>query len=362
MLCLGIETSCDETAVALVQDGVLLGQKLASQIDVHSIFGGVVPEIASREHLRVLPLLFRQLLDQTGHSPQDIDTVAVARGPGLLGALLMGVSFAKSLCLSCNAKLIGVNHLWAHLLAPGLDQTIPFPALGLLVSGGHTHTYRVDSPIDFQLLGKTLDDAAGEAFDKVAKALNLPYPGGKYIDMLGRESEPDTKLFPRGFIDNPSLDFSFSGVKTAVAVYIQAHPDVILPSMQEGEEEELLATIPSDIREHICRICASFNWSVADTLRIKVERALNKAGRVESLVVAGGVAANSMIRETMARLAKQHNIELVLPRPELCTDNASMIAYAGSLFAEQGLEHSLDLEAIPRGRVVPLDWQVRSST
>ncbi len=355
MLCLGIETSCDETAVALVRGGKLLGQKLATQIDVHAVFGGVVPEIASREHLRVLPVLYRELLAETGVQPQDIDVVSVARGPGLLGALLVGVSFAKALSVACNARLVGVNHLWGHLLAPGLEQELTFPALGLLVSGGHTHTYRIDSPTQFELLGRTLDDAAGEAFDKVAKLLNFPYPGGKFIDQLGKGVEPDTKLFPRAFIDTPSLDFSFSGLKTAVANHIQAHPELILDEM--GDISSFMK-MPVERREAISKVCASFNWSVADTLRIKVERALKQAGRMESLVVAGGVAANSMVRQTMQDLADTRKLSLILPGLHLCTDNASMIAYAGELFAGQGYCHTLDLEAIPRGRVVPLDWHV----
>lgn len=354
MLTLGVETSCDETAVALVRDGKLVGEKLATQIDVHALFGGVVPEIASREHLRVLPRLFKELMEETGTQPSDIDNIAVARGPGLLGALLVGVSFAKGLCMSTDSTLIGVNHLWAHLLAPGLSEELKFPALGLLVSGGHTHTYRIESPTEFELLGRTLDDAAGEAFDKVAKVLNFPYPGGRFIDELGQESEPDTKLFPRAFIDNPSLDFSFSGLKTAVANYVNKHPELVFAEMADPAA---VAALSGEKREQLARVCASFNWSVADTLRIKVERALKKSGKVESLIVAGGVAANSMVREYMGKVAKEKRIALTLPSLKLCTDNGAMIAYAGSLLAEAGLSHGLDLEAVPRGRVVPLDWK-----
>lgn len=353
MLTLGIETSCDETAVALVRDDTLVCEKLATQIDVHALFGGVVPEIASREHLRVLPRLFRELLAEAGIRPEDIDTIAVARGPGLLGSLLVGVSFAKGLCLATGASLVGVNHLWAHLLAPGLAGDLLFPALGLLVSGGHTHTYLVKSPTEFELLGRTLDDAAGEAFDKVAKALNFPYPGGRFIDMLAQESEPDTTLFPRAFIDNNNLDFSFSGLKTAVANYVNKNPELVFKEMAVPTAIDLLST---ERRARLSRVCSSFNWSVADTLRIKVERALKKAGPVKSLIVAGGVAANSMVRSTMARVADANEIELTLPEFSLCTDNAAMIAYAGRLLAEAGLFHDLGLEAVPRGRVVPLDW------
>lgn len=353
MLTLGIETSCDETAVAFVEDGRLIGEKLATQIDVHALFGGVVPEIASREHLRVLPRLFNELLSETGKSREDIDTIAVARGPGLLGSLLVGVSFAKGLSLATGASLVGVNHLWAHLLAPGLAEDLTFPALGLLVSGGHTHTYLVSSPVEFELIGRTLDDAAGEAFDKVAKVLNFPYPGGRYIDELAKEAEPDTKLFPRAFIDNPSLDFSFSGLKTAVATYVAAHPELVFSEMADPA---MIAALSGEKRESLCRVCASFNWSVADTLRIKVERALKQARGVKSLIVAGGVAANSMVREYMSILARKNGLKAILPELGLCTDNGAMIAYAGSLLAQKGCFHDLKLEAIPRGRVVPLDW------
>ncbi|MBG0789239.1 MAG: tRNA (adenosine(37)-N6)-threonylcarbamoyltransferase complex transferase subunit TsaD [Desulfovibrionaceae bacterium] len=356
MLTLGIETSCDETAVALVEDGRLMGEKLATQVDMHALFGGVVPEIASREHLRVLPRLYAELMDETGALPGDIDAVAVARGPGLLGSLLVGVSFAKGLCLATGASLVGVNHLWAHLLAPGLNGELRFPALGLLVSGGHTHTYLISSPTEFRLLGRTLDDAAGEAFDKVAKLMNFPYPGGRYIDDLGREAEPDTTLFPRPYIDNPTLDFSFSGLKTAVANHVAAHPDLVFESMADPAA---VAALEGRRRADLTRVCASFNWSVADTLRIKVERALRQAGPVKSLIVAGGVAANSMIRETMAAVAGENGLVLTLPDLALCTDNGAMVAYAGWLLAEAGCRHGLDLEAIPRGRVVPLDWMTK---
>ena len=260
MLTLGIETSCDETAVALVDGGRLLGEKIATQIDLHALFGGVVPEIASREHLRVLPRLFNELMAENGKSPEEIDAIAVARGPGLLGSLLVGVSFAKGLCMSTSASLVGVNHLWAHLLAPGLAGELHFPALGLLVSGGHTHIYLIRSPIEFELLGRTLDDAAGEAFDKVAKLLNLPYPGGRYIDLLAQGAEPDKKLFPRPYIDNQTLDFSYSGLKTAVANYVSAHPELVFSEMAD---EKMIEGLDGDRRDAISTVCASFNWSVS---------------------------------------------------------------------------------------------------
>lgn len=350
MLCLGIESSCDETAVALVRDGRLLGQRLASQVDVHALFGGVVPEIASREHLRVLPGLYRALLRDTGIAAEEISCVAVSRGPGLLGALLIGLSFAKGLALSLGVPLVGVNHLHAHLLAAGLERDVPFPALGLLVSGGHTQTYAVRGDDDFRLLGRTLDDAAGEAFDKAAKRMNFPYPGGKLLDELGREGEADIAMFPRAYIDNDNLDFSFSGLKTAMVNHVNAHPHLALPCLGGLED------ISSDVRKELAIVCASFNWSIAETLRIKTERALRRVPDARALIVAGGVAANSMLRRVMGNLAHRRGVELVLPSLDLCTDNAAMVACAGERLAKAGRFHGLDLEAVPRGRKVPLDW------
>ncbi|MDD4730437.1 MAG: tRNA (adenosine(37)-N6)-threonylcarbamoyltransferase complex transferase subunit TsaD [Desulfovibrio sp.] len=350
MLCLGIESSCDETAVALVRNGRLLGQQLASQVDVHALFGGVVPEIASREHLRVLPGLYRTLLTETGVQPEEISCVAVSRGPGLLGALLIGLSFAKGLALALGVPLVGVNHLHAHLLAAGLEEDVPFPALGLLVSGGHTHTYAVRSDHNFQLLGRTLDDAAGEAFDKAAKRLNLPYPGGQLLDELGQEGQPDHEMFPRAYIDNDNLDFSFSGLKTAVVNHVNAHPHLALPSLAGTD------ALAPEIRQELAVVCASFNWSVTETLRIKTERALPRVPNARALIVAGGVAANSMLRRTMLALAEKHGLRAVMPSPSLCTDNAAMVACAGERLARCGRFHSLELEAVPRGRKVPQDW------
>lgn len=357
MLVLGVETSCDETGLALARDGVLAAEVLASQTDMHAVFGGVVPEIASREHLRMLPILLQQLLSQAGCAAADIDAVAVARGPGLLGSLLVGMSFAKGFALAHRARLIGVNHLHAHLLAPGLEADIRYPALGLLVSGGHTHLYRMGSPTDFQLLGRTLDDAAGEAFDKVAKLLNFPYPGGRYLDELAQGVEPDTKMFPRAYIHNNSLDFSFSGLKTAVAEYLDRRPHLSLPVMPSADALRVTgARALSAHPEELALVCASFNWAVADTLRLKVERALDRAKGLKGLVVAGGVAANSLLRQTMTRLSLERGLSLHLPGLRLCTDNAAMIAHAGWLALRAGYSHGLDLESIPRGRAVPLDW------
>ncbi|GFK94582.1 tRNA N6-adenosine threonylcarbamoyltransferase [Fundidesulfovibrio magnetotacticus] len=348
MICLGLETSCDETALALVSGGRLLGQALSSQEDLHAVFGGVVPELASREHQRKAASLFRLLLQRTGMDPKRIGAVAVARGPGLLGSLLVGVNLAKGLALGLGVPLVGVNHLHAHLTAAGLERELEFPSLGLLISGGHTHLYRMESPMDFTLLGRTLDDAAGEALDKSAKMVNLPYPGGKHIDLLGRGVEPERDLFPRGNVNNPGLDFSFSGLKSCVARHVAAHPELRLESLPEGPLE--------DAPEGLRRFCASVNWAVADTLRIKSGRAMDAHPDARRLVVAGGVAANSMIRALLEAACAERGVEAVFPSPDLCTDNAAMVAWLGERLALAGLRHGLDLEAIPRGRPVPLDY------
>ncbi len=357
MLVLGVETSCDETGVALVRDGSLVAESLASQTDIHAVFGGVVPEIASREHQRMLPVLFADLLQRSGIGAGDIEAIAVARGPGLLGSLLVGMSFAKGLCLATGAALIGVDHLHAHLLAPGLETPIRFPSLGLLVSGGHTHIYRMDGPTQFRLLGRTLDDAAGEAFDKVAKLLNLPYPGGRYLDDLSRGVEPDRRMFPLAYVHNDNLDFSFSGLKTSVAEHLSKRPQLayaVMPDAQTLLDQGALALAPHP--QELALVAASFNWAVAETLRIKVERALALEPGLASLVVAGGVAANSRVREAMRQVAAARGLDLCLPRPALCTDNAAMIAHAGGLALGLGYRHGLDLESVPRGRAVPCDW------
>jgi N6-L-threonylcarbamoyladenine synthase len=355
MLCLGIETSCDETAVALCRDGRPVLEKLASQVDVHTLFGGVVPELASREHLRRMGPLLRALFDETGLRLADVDAIAVARGPGLLGSLLIGLATAKGLALAAGKPLVGVDHLHAHLLAATIGRDdVGYPALGLLVSGGHTQLVRLRSPLSLEILGRTLDDAAGEAFDKAAKSLNLPYPGGVYLDVLGQGIEADRDLFPRPYLDNRNLDFSFSGLKTAVATYVAAHPGLRLPVMPAQAGPITAADWPLDLRQ----ACAAINFAIADTLRVKIERALaGPTADAASILAAGGVAANSRIRAMLAGVAKRHGLPLLLPPPALCADNATMIAYTGGLLAQAGLFHDLRLDAVPRGRKVPWDYQ-----
>ncbi len=351
MLCLGIESSCDETALALVRDHHAVDQVLSSQADTHALFGGVVPELASREHYRYIGPLFRELCTRNHVQAKDLDVVAVSRGPGLLGCLLVGNAFAKGLVLASGARLVGVNHLHAHLLAPGLEQPLSFPALGLLVSGGHTHLYRMDSPVSLHVLGKTLDDAAGEACDKFAKMLDLPYPGGALIDRLARGVKPDEHLFPRPYTRNASLDFSFSGLKTATGTYIAQHPDLLTAGRQVRLHGDGAAT------EALRAVCASYLHAVADTLRIKTERALRNwdGDAPRAIVVAGGVAANSRVREMMGAFAESFRLPLILPSLALCTDNAYMVAHAGGLLAAVGYRHELSLSSVPRGQTIPDD-------
>ena len=327
MLCLGIESSCDETALAVVRDGVLLDAVLASQADIHALFGGVVPELASREHYRYLGTLFDQLMRRLDLRPVDLDVVAVSRGPGLLGSLLVGVAFAKALALGCGARFLGVNHLHAHLLAAGLENALRFPALGLLVSGGHTHIYRMESPSRCIVLGRTLDDAAGEAFDKVGKILGLAYPGGRLMDALARQGRADARLFPRPYLDNDNLDFSFSGLKTALINRVhQLH--------QAGQD------VPA------ADIAASFRKAVVEQLVGKALLAAREHN-AKALAVAGGVAANSLLRQELTEGAQKLHIPCYMPPLKLCTDNAAMIGSAAFWQLMRGALARLDLNAEP---------------
>ena len=348
MLVLGIESSCDETALALVDDGRPLASVLASQADIHALFGGVVPELASREHYRYMGPLFDELMRRAGVEPGALELVCAARGPGLLGSLLVGVAFAKALALGLGVPFLGVNHLHAHLLAAGIGHKLSFPCMGLLVSGGHTHIYRMESPSRFITLGRTLDDAAGEAFDKAAKLAGLPYPGGALLDSLAAGGDASALALPRPYLDNANLDFSFSGLKTAAALWLEK-------SCPDGWPRPLpsAAAAPQALRD----FCAAFNEAVVDTLCAKVERALRQHPDIRVLIVAGGVAANSLLRERMAGLMRRRGGECLVPAPELCTDNAIMTAYAGWLLGSAGYRHDLGMETIPRGKKIPDDMQ-----
>ena len=354
MLILGIESSCDETALALCGDNGILASVISSQADLHALFGGVVPELASREHARLIGPLLDSLLSKAslGPSPWDgIDRIAVTRGPGLLGCLLVGVAFAKALALARDIPIIGVDHLQAHLLAADLEHDLPYPSLGVLISGGHTHVYRMDSPVDMAVLGRTIDDAAGEACDKFAKMAGLPYPGGALLDALGRRGKANKTLFPRPYTHNDNLDFSFSGLKTAGLNWIESHPDAKFPA-GDIPARDRLDKAPAEL----CDAAASFLLAIAETLCIKARRAIATFSP-RGIVVAGGVAANSVVRDTFAALSSETGLPLFIPSPPLCGDNAAMVARAGWHMAKAGRCHGLDLSAIPRGHAIPQDWK-----
>lgn len=352
MLVLGIESSCDETALALVADGRPVASVLASQADIHALFGGVVPELASREHYRYIGPLFDELMRRSDIAPHALDLVCAARGPGLLGSLLVGVAFAKALALGVGAQFLGINHLHAHLLAAGLDGELSFPCLGLLVSGGHTHIYRMEAPWHFIALGRTLDDAAGEAFDKAAKLAGLPYPGGALLDRLAQSGDPTAIALPRPYLDNASLDFSFSGLKTAASLWLEKSCSVTWPRPLPSPE-----AAPRELRD----FCASFNEAVVDTLCVKLVRALRQNPDIRTLVVAGGVAANSLLRQRADELMRERGGRCLIPPPDLCTDNAVMTAHAGWLLGKAGYRHGLDMETIPRGKKIPDDMRPRNA-
>ena len=309
MRVLGIETSCDETGVAVYDPARgLLAHGLHTQSAIHAEFGGVVPELASRDHVRRLPPLVRRVLDESGSGPGDIDGVAYTAGPGLVGALLVGAAFGRSLAYAWGVPAVGVHHLEGHLLAPMLEPEPPgFPFLALLVSGGHTQLVEVGAVGAYRILGESVDDAAGEAFDKVATLLGLPYPGGPALADLARSGDPGRFRFPRPMTNRPGLDFSFSGLKTfALNTLTREHRD-----------EHLLADV-----------ARAFEDAVVDTLAIKCRRAL-QATALPTLVVSGGVGANRRLRAALADTARREGAAVSFPRPELCTDNGAMIAYAG---------------------------------
>jgi len=311
MLILGIESSCDETAAAILRDGhELLASVINSQIAVHSPYGGVVPELASRHHLENIEPVVVAALNEAGITLDEIDGLAVTQGPGLVGSLLVGLSFAKALSLVKNIPYVCVDHLVGHLLSIFLEaEPPPFPFIALVVSGGHSSLFRVNDYSTYELLGRTKDDAAGEAFDKVAKILGLPYPGGPAVSAAARHGNPRAIDFPRAWLDCDSLDFSFSGVKTAVANYV----------IQRKQRHETLST-PD--------ICASFQEAVVEVLAGKALSAARTNG-IRDVVLAGGVAANPRLREYLREQGTAGKISVHLPSPVYCTDNAAMVALAG---------------------------------
>ena len=339
MRILGIETSCDETGVAIYdEEKGLIANQLHTQIALHADYGGVVPELASRDHIRKLAPLLQAALQEANLTAKDIDGVAYTSGPGLVGALLVGSTVARSLAYAWNIPAIGVHHMEGHLLAPMLEENPPhFPFVALLVSGGHTQLVRVDGVGRYELLGESIDDAAGEAFDKTAKLLGLDYPGGAALARLALKGTPNRFAFPRPMTDRPGLDFSFSGLKTFAA-------NTLHQVMQE--EGELTEQSKADI-------AYAFQEAVVDTLAIKCKRALKQTG-LKRLVIAGGVSANKQLRQTLAELMQQSGGEVFYPQPQFCTDNGAMIAYAGFLRLKQGQQQDLAIEVRPRWEMTEL--------
>lgn len=328
MLVLAIESSCDETAAAVVRDGrTVLSSVVASQIADHAEYGGVVPEIASRKHLEAIVPVIEEALRQGGVSLGGIEGVAVTQGPGLAGALLVGIATAKALAYVRGVPIVGVNHIEGHILAPFLEQPMEFPFIALAVSGGHSHLYLVEGIGHYRTLGRTLDDAAGEAFDKVAKLLGLPYPGGGVIDRLAATGDPVAIKFPRPLLHDGSCDFSFSGLKTAVLTHLQKYPH----DRQGSRLNDL---------------CASFQAAVCDVLVSKTGVAVAATG-VTRLVVAGGVACNRGLRREMELMASRRGLELHIPSPSLCSDNAAMLAVPGDFYLVRGLTGRPDFDALP---------------
>ncbi len=325
---LGIETSCDETAAALVRGGRdVLSSVVSTQVDLHAQYGGVVPEVASRAHLELLNPVIARAIVEAGVADEDIDVVACTIGPGLIGALLVGVSAAKALALVWDVPFVGVNHHEAHLYAALLeDPELRFPLVALIVSGGHTMLVEMRDHGRYRLLGQTIDDAAGEAFDKVARFLDLGYPGGPAIDAAARRGDPEAVRFPRAMLHD-GLDVSFSGLKTAVVNHVRKHPDV------SAED-----------------VAASFQTAVVDVLVAKSRRAADSVG-AEAMVLGGGVAANSLLRERFAAAAAQDGRRVLVPSRAMCTDNAAMIAAAGWYRLRSDGPTPLDAGAVPALRL-----------
>lgn len=333
MKILGIETSCDETGIAIYdEEKGLVANQLYSQIAMHADYGGVVPELASRDHIRKTLPLIDAALKEANLTACEIDGIAYTAGPGLVGALLVGATIARSLAYAWNIPALGVHHMEGHLLAPMLEETPPpFPFVALLVSGGHTQLVKVEAVGKYELLGESIDDAAGEAFDKTGKLLGLDYPAGVAVSKLAEQGYANRFTFPRPMTDRPGLDFSFSGLKTFAANTISANLD---------ENGHLDAQTQ-------CDIALAFQQAVIETLIIKCRRALQQTG-YNRLVVAGGVSANKQLRKGLAQLMHEQKGEVFYPRPQFCTDNGAMIAYTGFVRMKQGQSSDLSVQVKPR--------------
>lgn len=348
MMVLGIETSCDETAAAVVEDGRrVLSDVVVSQIDVHREFGGVVPELASRKHVEAISVVVAEALAQASMEPQRLDGIGVTRGPGLIGALLVGIAAAKGMALALDVPICGVHHLHAHLFAALLErEDVAFPFVGLVVSGGHTSLFHVRGPLEIELVGRTRDDAAGEAFDKVAKLLGLGYPGGMVIEERAAGVDPNGVRFPRALMDDAVLDFSFSGLKSAVLRHVEERFGVERDPEVPGSFHPLIRwDVTHDCA--VAEIAAAFQEAVADVLTAKGFLAAERYA-VDKLVVCGGVAANSLLRDKMFDEGKRRGIEPVFPSKRLCTDNAAMVAARAEVLLSAGVADRLDFDARSR--------------
>ncbi len=329
MIILGIETSCDETAAAVVKDGTtILASVVSSQVKIHHRYGGVVPELASRKHIEAIVPVVDEALAGAGLSLSDIEAIAVTRGPGLVGALLVGFSFAKSSAYGLGIPWVGVNHLEGHINSVFLEPNPPpFPFIALLVSGGHTSIYYVTDHTSVELMGQTRDDAAGEAFDKVAKMLELGYPGGGVIDRIAKQGDPGNIRFPRSYLDKASFDFSFSGIKTAVNRYVTSHKD--------------------QFKQQIPDIAAGFQEAVLEVLSYKAIKAAQEKG-CNRIALVGGVAANSRLREMLTDDAGRSGLIVHIPALHLCGDNAAMIAAVGFHYLKRGISAGLHEDVFSR--------------
>lgn len=349
-LILGLESSCDETAAAIVRDGRgVLANVVATQHELHEKFGGVVPEIASRAHIeRILPVI-DEALEAAGVDFSQLNAIAVGNRPGLVGSLLVGVAAAKTLAWSLNKPLLGIDHVQAHLYAAALEnEPIAYPALGLVVSGGHTSLYAISGPTEMVLLGRTIDDAAGEAYDKVAAILQVGFPGGPIVDQLAQQGDPKAIRFPRSMLEADSLDFSFSGLKTAVLYHVCGRPQ------GRGREISFTRSAADLSEQEKADVCASFQAAVVDVLLKKVTRALEQSPADQmprSLLLGGGVSANSRLRSQLVRFAEQHGLMLRMPALPFCLDNAAMIAGLAHHRLIRGEHDPLTLPAIATAEV-----------
>ncbi|MEX0928578.1 MAG: tRNA (adenosine(37)-N6)-threonylcarbamoyltransferase complex transferase subunit TsaD [Balneolales bacterium] len=330
MIILGIESSCDETAAAVYSERGLLSNIIASQLE-HEKFGGVVPELASRAHELIISTTVKAALDEAAIEKEAIDAIAVTRGPGLVGALLVGLCFAKGLSLQLGKPVIGINHVDAHIYANFIEQNPEFPFVSLVVSGGHTRLSYIEGPFRHRLLGETRDDASGEAFDKIGKLLGLPYPAGPRLDALATNGNPDVYKLPQGLL-HEGFDFSFSGLKTSVLYHLRDIP--------EDRREAYIS-------ENLEDLCAGISHAITEVLIRKLEKAVLQTG-VKTIVLAGGVSANSMLRGKARVLAEKRDLSLYIPRPVFCTDNAAMIAVTGYLKAGSGLYDDLHMKPFAR--------------